>query len=255
MRDLVRQGLGGLDEEDIGDPEVDRLLNLSYWDLEARFPFEEKDFRVSFVLTVDQDEYSIVDDLETPNDVFLEALQSLGMFGDPTSDDQFQSYPMQRMTESEYDKIRNTRPDDNQGRPEMYLRRDETIVFFPIPDKAYTASVYFKKTLKSLKYREIEALNFPREWDEIVVEGAITRGHYYAQDYTLAQQAEDFRVSHVRTAVPVEGKEEEDSHYAGLNVQWSDPGIGVTPGANVASDDPYPGSTRWFWRPFRRGRN
>jgi hypothetical protein len=245
MRDLLRMGLGGLEEEDLPDPDADRLLNLSYWELEGRFPFTEKQFRTSFALVAGQAEYDIETFIEIPDSVLLDALQSFGMFGDPNSDDGQQSYPMQRMTESWYDGERNTRTDTNQ-RPEYYLRRDTDIVFWPIPDKAYVCSVFMLKTLKSLLHGVVETPNMPREWHELVVEGAITRGHYYQQDYNLAQQAENFRVGKVRTAVPVEGKEEEDSHYAGLVVQWNDP-ANRRDDANVAPDDPFYGSTSRFW--------
>jgi hypothetical protein len=252
MRDLVRQGLGGLTEEDISDPQVDQFLNMSYWFVESRFPFDEKQFRSDFTLVAGQGVYDIDTFINIPNDVVLDAFQSLGMFGDPDSDDQFMSYPMQRMTESFYDKIRLTRT-DAQERPAYYLRRDSDLVFFPIPDKAYTCSVFMLKTLKSLLYRVVDSPNLPREWHEIVVEGAIERGHFYQQDYNLQQQAANSTTGKIRSAVPKENLAEEDSHYAGLVVQWSDPGEQVDD-VNIAPDDPFIRSSFAFWLPGTRGR-
>jgi len=246
MRDLTRKGLGGLNEQDISDPEVDQILNLSYWELESRFPFLEKQYRTSFILVPGQETYDIETYIETPDDVFVEAFQSFGMMGDPTSSSESEiSYAMQRMTEDWYDSVYSERT-DVQTRPTHFLRRDKEIVFWHIPDKAYVCRVFLLKTLKSLLYREIETPNLPREWHELVVEGAITRGHYYTQDYNLAQQAENFRVSKIRTAVPQEGKEEEDSRYAGLIVQWDNPDDGPLD-PNVASDDPYFRGSSRFW--------
>ena len=49
------------------------------------------------------------------------------------------------------------------------------------------------------------------------------------------------------------GKDEEDSHYAGLTVQWDNPD-GGRDNANIAPDDPFPSSSRFFWgRGRRRG--
>jgi hypothetical protein len=216
MRGLVREGLGGLDEQDLRDPDLDMLLNMSYWEIESRFPFEEKNARVEWVTVVGTEEYSI-DAIMLPDALMLEAIQSIAVIKDE------QSYKLQRMTQAYYDE-KYTENTDARGIPRYYLRRDDSIVLYPIPDEVYTMRLYFLKTLAAILVGSVEILNFPREWDELVVEGAVTRGHYYRQDYQLARESENFRVAKLRTASTTHSKEEEDSRYAGLVVQWDEPG-------------------------------
>jgi len=216
MRKLVREGLGGLDEQDLSDPDLDMLLNMSYWELESKFPFEEKNARTDFVTVVGTDEYSI-EALELASATLLEAVQSIAVIQED------QSYKLQRMSEDFYDEMYNTNT-DQRAIPRYYVRRDDAIVLWPIPNDVYTMRLYYLKTLLSVLVGSVEILNFPREWDELVVEGAVTRGHYYRQDYQLARESENFRVAKLRTASTTKSKEEEDSRYAGLVVQWDEPG-------------------------------
>ena len=216
MRKLVREGLGGLDEQDLTDPDLDMLLNMSYWEIESRFPFEEKNARTEFVTVVGTNEYSI-GTMEVASATLLDAIQSISVMKDD------QSYKLQRMSEDYYDEQYNSNT-DHQSIPRYYVRRDDTIVLWPVPDEIYTMRLYYLKTLQAILVGSVEILNFPREWDELVVEGAVTRGHYYRQDYQLARESENFRVAKLRTASTTKSKEEEDSRYAGLVVQWDEPG-------------------------------
>ena len=216
MRKLVRDGLGGLDEQDLPDTDLDMLLNMSYWELESRFPFEEKNARTEFVTVVGTDEYSI-GALELASATLLDAIQSISVIQND------QSYKLQRMTEDYYDELYSANTDE-RAIPRYYLRRDDSIVLWPVPDEVYTMRLFYLKTLQAILVGSVEILNFPREWDELVVEGAVTRGHYYRQDYQLARESENFRVAKLRTASTTHAKEEEDSRYAGLVVQWDEPG-------------------------------
>lgn len=220
MRDLVREGLGGLNEQDISDPRVDQLLNLSFWELTSKFPFKEKDLRAEFSTVAGTEDYSIASEINVGG-VTLDALQGLSVV-----DSQGKSHPLQRATEQFLEEEWSS-SSEYQSMPEYYVRRADWIRLWPIPDDVYTVRVLLLQTLATLAFLSVETTGLPREWDELTVEGAITRGHYYNQDYNLAQQAENFRVMKIRTAASVEAKEEEDSRYAGLVVQWDEPGIGA----------------------------
>ena len=220
MRNLVREGLGGLNEQDISDPQVDRLLNLSFWELTSKFPFEEKNIRADFPTVAGTGDYSIATEINIGG-ITLDALQNLSVL-----DSQGKTHVIQRATEAWIETEYSTDA-NSQAMPEYYVRRGDWIRLWPIPDDVYTVRVLLLQTLATLAYLTVETTGLPREWDELTVEGAITRGHYYNQDYKLAQQAENFRVMKIRTAVSTQAKEEEDSHYAGLIVQWDEPGIGA----------------------------
>lgn len=221
MRDLVREGLGGLDEQDIGDPMVDRLLNLSFWEIVSKFPFEEKNTKFEFSTVAAQEDYVIPTVINAPSGLTLEAIQGLSVL-----DDEGKAFPLQRATEAWLETQYST-ASTFRGRPEYYVRRNETIRLWPVPDDVYTLRIFYLRTLETMQYLSVEETGLPREWDELTVEGAITRGHYYNQDYNLAQQAENFRVMKIRTAQSTHAKEEEDSRFAGLVVQWDSPEKGA----------------------------
>lgn len=217
MRDLVREGLGGLDEQDISDPKVDRLLNLSFWELTSKFPFEEKNIRSTFDTVAGTENYSLSTEIEAAGSIEMEAFQGLSVL-----DDEGKAHSLQRATETWLETQYST-ASTFRGMPEYYVRRDDIVRFWPVPDDAYTIRVLLLRSLDSMQYLSVEETGLPREWDELTVEGAITRGHYYNQDYNLAQQAENFRVMKIRTAVSTHAKEEEDSRFAGLIVQHEAP--------------------------------
>jgi hypothetical protein len=217
MRDLVREGLGGLDEQDMSDPKVDRLLNLSFWELSSKFPFEEKNIRSTFATSAGTENYSLATEIEAAGGIEMEAFQGMSVV-----DDQGKAHVLQRATEAWLETQYSTAT-TFRGMPEYYVRRDDVIRFWPVPDDVYTIRVLLLRSLDTMQYLSVEQTGLPREWDELTVEGAITRGHYYNQDYNLAQQAENFRVMKIRTAQSTHAKEEEDSRYAGLIVQHEAP--------------------------------
>lgn len=203
MRALVRKGLGGLDSTDLADDDVDLYLNMSLWELEDKFPFEEKECVVTTSTVDGQRSYGLPSDLD--------ALRSVAIF-----DDNGQSVKLNRMSDHWYDENYNTDTDE-KGQPEKYLRRRNGVILWPTPDDVYTLQLTMWRTVESLLSGLVETPGLPRNWHEIVVEGAIVRGHFYDQDYNLAQQAGNFPIGKVRSAVLASSKEEKfDSRWAGM---------------------------------------
>ncbi len=224
MRDLVRKGLGNITIQDLGNDEVDRFLEMSFWELEAKYPFKEKECRIEFPLVIGTHMYELPN-FTVPDLVDVEALQSVSILDSDNT-----THPLPRMTQSWWDTVytheKSKTKTEFRALPKYYVRMDETLILHPTPDKAYVIRLYFLKTLKTV----IETPNepdLPRSWHEIVVEGAITRGLFYDQDYAEAAQAANFPLSKIRSSVPVEAKEESDSHYAGLEILWEFPDEGV----------------------------
>lgn len=221
MRDLVREGMGNLTPADIPNDKVDRFLEMSFWELEAKYPFKEKECRYDFPLVVGTNEYLIAnfDNLDL---IDVEALQSVSVL-----DLDNINHPLARMTQSWWDTVySHAKGSDFFGLPRYYVRMDETLQLHPTPDKIYTLRIYMLKTLLTV----IETPNnpdLPRSWHELVIEGAITRGLYYKQDYTASRESANMQLAKIRTSVPVEATEERDSHYAGLEVLHDFPDTGI----------------------------
>lgn len=202
MRALVRRGLGGLDSDDITDDEVDELLNLSLWELDNRFPFKEKECLVTASTVAGQADYALPSDLD--------AIRTVSIVDDDTE----RYVPLKQMDVQDFEEKAQEDDEDDRDQPTHYMRRDNGVHLHPIPDKVYTLRLNMWRTVASLVEGTIEETGLPRNWDEIVVEGAVTRGHFYTQDYNLARQAENFRVGHERGAVLDEHKEKRGARYA-----------------------------------------
>lgn len=222
MRALVRKGLGNLTSADIPDADVDLYLNLSLWNLSERFPFKEKECVVETTATIGEAEYAV------PHVNALDAIHSITMRNDDGYSWKLDHKSMDfmehhRLTAEGEGAGEDTPIDVNvEGnkldKPLFYTRWRNTIYLAPRPDEAYIIRVAYWRTVPSLVAGTVETPDLPRNWHEIVVEGAITRGHYYNEDYNLAQQAENFRLSHENSAVMVRDKEKRDNRYARVRV-------------------------------------
>lgn len=206
---LLRRGLGNLDSDDLGLVDATELLNMGLWELEDKFPFRAKESELRFPLVVDQFEYTLP--------TTLDAISSLAVL------DAFeQRHKLGRASRAWMDE--NFDEDSDKGTPTRYLREDTTLILHPIPDAILTMILTSKLSIESLTDGTVEATGLPRNWDELVVEGAIVRGHFYSGDYNESRMAANFQVQKVRSAVQSLAKEEKaDSRYARLNVIWAEP--------------------------------
>jgi len=205
MRKLVRRGLGGLTTEDLPDGEVDLYLNMSLWELESKFPFKEKEARTQMETVPSQGEYSLPETLD--------AIISVSVHHEGAA------HKLKRLSFDQHDEIFNEK---RTGTPTHYKRRDRTLVLWPIPATAMPLHIVMWKSVASLLETEDEP-NLPRNWHEIVVEGAVVRGHFYQEDYDEAVKAKNFQVGNIRSSVPTEAKEERDSRFAGVRVVYDYP--------------------------------
>lgn len=205
MRELLRQGLGGLDSQDLPDAEADRLLNMALWSIEDRFDFQTKETMASGTLVSGTETVSLPSDLDAITSVAVQEDQG----------NRWQK--LDRTTQDFLDDHQD--PDaESEAFPEKYLRRDAEIILYPTPDKAYSYRIALREAVASLAAAG-DTPDLPRNWHEIVVEEAVVRGHFYHQDYNLAQMAANFSVGHQRSAVLSQNKEEEDSRRSGLEVE------------------------------------
>ena len=216
MRVLVRRGLGGIDSDDLPDVDLDEILNLSFWELEDKFPFEAKETVFSSTFVEDQFEYDL-SGLST-----LDALVSVSWL-----DTNGESNKLEQMTRGVFDTIFNDATSyDPSGPPTSYLREGSVLSVWPPPgsdEDAKTIKLSLKESLSSLSGGS-DTTGLPRNWDELVVYGAIARGHFLNNDYDKAREARDFEVGITRSTVPTESKEAEDARWAGLDVAYGRPG-------------------------------
>lgn len=218
MRSLVRRGLGNLTATDLSDTDVDLFLNMSLWGVENNHWFKEKECRVTIPLVDGQWRYGLPTGGPT-----LDAIITVSVFDTDGDSHLLDRASFDKYAETfDHGHINYATPADfanKRGQPTKFFREDNAIyVWDQVPDDSgWVLELLMWKTIASLTDQAPNP-DLPRNWHEIVVEGAITRGHYYNQDYNLARQAEDFRVSHVRQAAMDIAKEERNSRYAAVEV-------------------------------------
>jgi hypothetical protein len=214
FRRLLRKGLGNLDTGDLSDDDCDEILNISLWDIEDKFPFELKETLYSTSLVEGQIIYNLTG---VSN---LDSLHSVAIV-----DENSKRNKLARMTRAEYD-INHIGAEESYGFPKKYMREGNALYLEPIPsldEDGLSLEISIREGLASLAEGSQEVSGLPRNWDEIVLQGAIVRGHNLNQDYDLRDKALNYQVGMIRSAVTTEAKEEGDSRFAGLNVLWDRP--------------------------------
>ena len=207
MRSLVREGLGGIDLQDLPDEKTDIYLNVSLWELEDKFPFKAKESNYETVLEIGKWSYGL--DMAR-----LDAVSSVSFV-----DVYGKSHKLGRIGRDTFEEIFNdgtvTSPN---GVPCSYFRENDALIIWP-PASSQEAGrplkIFFKQSIESLIEAD-DTTGLPRNWDELVVMGAVSRGHFFGKSYTEARESRNFQAGIVRSTVATETKEEEDSRYAGL---------------------------------------
>lgn len=194
----------GLDEDELDEPAALRLLNRSYWDILNRFPLREKE-KVADFPTVDGTAL-----YELP--ISFEALRLVSI--EDLNDEQHT--PLNRLTRFRYEQLYQNST-DAEGKPTDYLREGSCIRFYPTPDDAYNITIGYWANLDDLISGSSEP-DVPREWHEVILYGAIWRGFFKLKDHDAMNKSKMQQIALINNIVPVESKEEGDSHMSGLEV-------------------------------------
>ncbi len=213
LRRLLRKALGGLESSDLSDDECDELLNMSLWEIEDQFPFEIKETLYTTLLVEDQYEYDLTGISQ------LDAIVSLSYV-----DENGVSVPLDRMTRQVFDTLFDDGSEnDVSGSPDRYLREGNVLYIWPPPDEDLDGERLKLAMKEGIANLTSGGTSLPRNWDQIILQGAIAIGHNLMQDYDLRDKAENFKISKLRATVTTQSKEEEDSRWAGLQVAYDRP--------------------------------
>lgn len=189
-------------DTDLIDDEIDDYLNRSFWEIQDKFPFREKEKTIRFATVIGTRSY----DMPKPYD----ALVSLSLM-DPYSSE---FGKLARMSTDEYESV-YIEKDYERGAPTHYTRENCFVRLFPTPDKEYTISMKRLITLEDLSNIKT-TLDIPRVWHEIVMYGAVWRLFLDFGDISRSNHFKAHQVSLINSTIPTESKEEEDSREAGV---------------------------------------
>ena len=205
MRYWVRKELTGNESQAMGDDDIDELLNFSLWNIEAEFPFRTKE-RCVHVDTVDgQAEYDL------SSIIRLDAITSIALI-----DDNGRRHKLSRITRDWIDSNANFEAD--KGFPSRYLRENNKLTLYPTPNGVWKMALHFRQSVASLIEGEVVTTGLPRNWDEIVISGAVWRGLKAQNRYEEMNIAMGVTGRLINMATPVEAKEERDSRFARIQV-------------------------------------
>lgn len=205
MRLKVRKPLGiDPDDTDLTDTQIDEYLNLSYWEIQDKFPFREKERTATFETVAGTRVYPMPEPYE--------ALKSLAI------QDEFsgQFTKLIRMDTDDYENRYNS-DESSQSVPTHYTREDCFFRLWPTPDAIYTMSMKRTITLEDLGGSQLLP-EIPRAWWEIIVDGAVWRAFKDFGDFDRMQAVKAGQIASLNSMVSVESKEEGDSRESSVVV-------------------------------------
>lgn len=209
MRVLVRRPTGvTLDDSDWQDSDIDEKLNFSFWEIQDKFPFREKERTGTFQTVIGTRDYQ----MPSP----FECLTGLSIV-DLTS---FQHTPIDKWEQDTYEQnyVEGTQ---NYGKPTRYVREQCFARLWPTPDQVYTINIRRNIILTDLSGSN-PTLSIPQVWTEIIIQGAIWRVFFDLGDFARANAVKQNQVTLINTITPTEQKELKDTRRAGLEVLGRD---------------------------------
>jgi len=209
LRTELREHLG-IDSTDLSDDDANLLINRSWWEIIDKFPFREKEQSTTFN-TVDGTRSYALATIVSP--LVYEALRSISV-EDP---DTKKHTKLEPISEFDYESLYIDSTDE-EGKPERYLRENANLILYPTPDQVYEVTVRYNNILSDLS----NTIAIPQSWHEIILFGAIWRGHARFRDYNASELVKRTQTSLISTSVPTEAKEQKDTRLAGLQVLGRD---------------------------------
>jgi hypothetical protein len=210
LRDELREHTG-VDIDDLPDPDADLLLNRSFWELMNKFRFRETECTAKSTLTVGDAFLSLP---VAPH--LFEALRKIS-YKDPVS---FEWRVIRRQS---LDSLENNASDDveDRGPPIWYTRDQNGIRLQSVGgagvDLPYEFRIKYWVTLDDLDDTNTE-VPLPVVWDEILLFGAVWRLYRRLGNHMLGREMRNAQIDLINSTAAVEGKEEEDSPLAGVEV-------------------------------------
>jgi hypothetical protein len=201
-REIVRDTTGE-DLTTLPNAKLDVHLNLSFRALLDTYAFREKEVTATFNTGIGQVNYEMPD----PYD----ALRQISIY---ENESQF-SHNVDPMSVDEYtSKFIDTF--DARGFPLRYVRESCLFRLWPTPDRAYKMVIRYWGILADLSDTK-RTIDIPQVWWPAILDGGISNVFKYKQgDVERAAAYIRFQSKVISDIVPVQSKEEENHHRAGV---------------------------------------
>lgn len=206
--DLLREDLRthlGMDSNDLDDTDADRLLNRSWWAVSAQLRFKERESVTLMGLAAGEDLVTL------PS--FMDAIQRIVIIPSSEADDG-EYTPVEKIADWNMLELQNTNA-ELRGKPTVYSLRQQNIVFSPVADIDYTIRVKHLRTLSNIAS---SGPGVPREWHEVILWGAISRGFFARGDWNRGTASQNQQLAYMAGLDTQETKSQEDRVYSGFRV-------------------------------------
>lgn len=199
MRTELREHLGVGDE--FATPECDLLLNRSWWEIQKKFKFRENEMSYEFDTIISTRDYNLPSGFA--------AIERLALIDSNGDYHQMKSLSIDEAIQATTTNI------DSDSTPTHYQRRGDVIKLYPTPNEVFTMVLYYQETLADLIST---GPPIPQEWHEIILYGAIQRGHARYGSVNKSAAFAQMQAGLIASCIPVETKELEDTRYAQVQV-------------------------------------
>jgi hypothetical protein len=196
------RAITGVDSDDLPTPDVELLLNRSWWDLMNKVEFRETEMSATFNTVAGSERYEIAPPFE--------ALKSLSVLNPATNTWQLVDVFDTRVYDS------NLKPDVlEQGIPTRYFRENKTVVFYPTPDAVYEIKIRYMTTLADLAAGGLEPI-IPQVWHEIILLGAVWRCYQRLGDMARKDSIKGDWIGLLNNIKTTKEQETVDTKFAGV---------------------------------------
>jgi hypothetical protein len=186
----------GTDSYDYDASTLDRLLNLSWWEIQDKLGFREKEGEGTFNTVPSQESYpiaAITSDINSIQGVYLR-----------------QENEWVELDFKDHTSIMEGRS-DHTSTPIIYSRYNSNLYLHPAPDKVYSIKIKYLKTLDDLGSGGAPV---PQSWHEIILLGAEYRLWRKMGDITRSSAIRNERDALIMTASVTPTQERFASHAA-----------------------------------------
>lgn len=203
IRDAVRK-ITGEDSTDLPDPDLDLLINRSFWEVQDKFPFRTKEKTVTFVTVPHSALYAVPANFD--------AVRSLSIEDTNT----FEHSPLAQMDIHVYESSYQNQT-YAETVPTNYVRESNYLRLWPTPDAAYTVVLKYNAVLADI-VNGSDYPPLPQIWGEIIQFGAAWRRFHELGDYQRMNANIQLQRTTIAGIQPQEAKDKSDNRMAGLQV-------------------------------------